>query len=155
VVFIKYAVERQEPAADAYLDSILSAVGRDILASGMGEAPAADHIGKRGLATFTSRAVCIAPSASNRLLALYRAGRLEDARREAEPFLEFERLRARLGGIQVLNDAVTAAGVAPMGPQLPMISSVPAAAMDKVKEAVNRLKEADRSAGEAALAGSE
>jgi hypothetical protein len=52
----------------------------------------------------------------------------------------------------VLHDAVTAAADAPMGPQLPMISSVPAAAMEKVKEVVNRLKEADRSAGEAALA---
>lgn len=74
---------------------------------------------------------------------------------ERSPIRNVERLRARLGGIQALHDAVTAADVAPMGPQLPMISSVPAAAMEKVKEVVNRQKEADRSAGEAALAGSE
>ncbi len=127
-------------------NSILSAVGRDTVASGMGETPVADHIGKRGLATFTSGAVCIAPSASNRLLALYRAGQFEEARREVEPLLAFERLRARLGGIQVLHDAVTAAGVAPMGPQLPMISSVPAASLEELKAVANRLLDADRAA---------
>lgn len=146
VVFVKYAVERQEPAADPYLDAILSTIGRDIVASGMGETPVADHVGKRALATFTSGAVCIAPWASNRLLALYRAGRFEEARREVEPFLAFERFRARLGGTQVLHDAVTAAGIAPMGPQLPMISSVPVSSLEELKAVANGLLDADRAA---------
>jgi dihydrodipicolinate synthase/N-acetylneuraminate lyase len=144
VAFVKYAVERKEPSDDAYLDAILSAIGRDIVASGMGEAPIADHIGKRGLATFTSGAVCIAPAASNRLLALYREGRLEEAQQAAEPFLAFERLRARFGGIQVLHDAVTASGIAPMGPQLPMVSGIPAAARKELKLATDKLIDADR-----------
>src|SRR5690606_30466199 len=57
VSFVKYAVERAEPFDDTYLDSLVDAVGTSLIASGMGETPIADHIGRRKLATFTSGAV--------------------------------------------------------------------------------------------------
>ena len=123
VRFIKYAVERDDPSKDAYLDAVISAVGRDRVASGMGETPIGDHIGRRGLATFTSGAVCIAPRAAMSLLWLYRSGRIAEADAAAQPFLAFERVRSQLGGIQVLHDAVGIAGIAPMGPLMPMLSN--------------------------------
>lgn len=144
VAFVKYAVERPDPADDPYLDAILAAVGPENVASGMGETPIVDHVGRRGLATFTSGAVCIVPALSQRLLTLLRAGRLDEAAALAEPFLAFERVRARLGGIQVMHDAVSLVGLAATGPLLPMISSVKAQYRDEVRAAAEALLAADR-----------
>lgn len=132
VRFVKYAVERPDPAQDPYLDAVLAAVGKDLVASGMGETPVLDHIGRRDVATYTSGAVCIAPAASQRLLATLRSGDLAAAETMVAPFLEFERVRARLGGIQVLHSAITAAGIADMGPLMPMVSVVKPRNMDDV-----------------------
>ncbi len=74
VDFVKYAVERADPAQDAYLDAVIGAIGKDRMASGMGETPIHDHLGRRALTTYTSGAVCIAPSAAMELLTLYKAG---------------------------------------------------------------------------------
>jgi dihydrodipicolinate synthase/N-acetylneuraminate lyase len=54
VTFVKYAVERTEPADDAYLDRLVEAVGTGVIASGMAETPIADHVGRRRLAAFSS-----------------------------------------------------------------------------------------------------
>jgi dihydrodipicolinate synthase/N-acetylneuraminate lyase len=153
VRFVKYAVERSDPANDPYLDAVISAIGRGLLASGMGETPIADHIGKRHLATFTSGAVCIAPEASSRLLALYRAGQWAEALAAAKPFLEFERVRARLGGIQVLHSAIGAAGIADMGPLMPMLSVVDTRNMDGVRRSVEALLAAEKVAHVEPVAG--
>jgi dihydrodipicolinate synthase/N-acetylneuraminate lyase len=134
VSFVKYAVERTDPSDDPYLDSLVADVGIEVFASGMGETPIVDHIG-RGLQTFTSGAVCIAPAAAMRLLALLKAGRSDEARPLLEPFLAFERVRAKLGGIQVLHDAVSA-HVADMGPLLPFISNIKPQFMDEVRGAL-------------------
>jgi len=144
VTFVKYAVERGDPADDAYLDAILAAVGRENVASGMGETPIVDHVGRRGLATFTSGAVCLVPAAAQRLLGLLRANRLDEADALAAPFLAYERVRARLGGIQVMHEAVGLAGIADMGPLMPMISNVKPRFRDEIKAAVAALIEVDR-----------
>jgi len=123
VSFVKYAVEHPDPATDPYLDALVAEIGPDRIASGMGETPIVDHIGRRRLATFTSGAVCIAPAAAMRLLKLLKAGSFAEARSLAEPFLAFERVRSRLGGIQVLHEAVSAA-IAPMGPLMPFLSNI-------------------------------
>jgi len=146
VRFVKYAVERPDPASDPYLDAVLAAIGRDLVASGMGETPIADHIGRRGLATFTSGAVCIAPAAAMALLALYRAGRQAEGDAASQPFLAFERLRAQLGGTSVLHSGVTAAGIADMGPLMPMLSVVKERNMDPVRAAVAGLQAAEAKA---------
>jgi dihydrodipicolinate synthase/N-acetylneuraminate lyase len=146
VVFVKYAVERPDPENDAYLDAIVAAAGKDLVASGMGETPVPDHIGRRALATFTSGAVCIAPTAANALLKLYRGGASEEAARTIEPFMAFERLRTRLGGIQVLHAAVAAAGVADTGPLLPMISNVKAQFLDEVRTVTEALVASEKAA---------
>lgn len=136
VRFVKYAVERADPADDAYLDSVLSAVGRDLVASGMGETPIVSHVGRRGVATFTSGAVCIAPAAAMALLTGLRAG----AEVDIEPFLDFERVRAKLGGIQVLHSAITASGIADMGPMMPMVSVVKERNMPEVRRVLEELR---------------
>lgn len=146
VAFVKYAVERDDASEDAYLDRILQAVGADLVASGMGETPISDHIGQRGLATFTSGAVCIAPAACNRLLTLYRSGQHDDADRLSQPFLEFERLRMRFGGIQLLHDAVGMAGLGDFGPMLPMMSNLDAEARTAIAPVVTELVRAEEAA---------
>ncbi|SFZ85668.1 Dihydrodipicolinate synthase/N-acetylneuraminate lyase [Devosia enhydra] len=144
VSFVKYAVDRADPAVDAYLDAVIAAIGPERLASGMGETPIADHLGVRGLASYTSGAVCIAPRTAMRLLALYKSGRTAEALALSEPFLAFERLRSELGGIQVLHDAVTLSGLADMGPIMPMVSNVKARHHDRVRAAAEALLAAER-----------
>lgn len=144
VSFVKYAVERPDPSCDPYLDAIVGAIGTERIASGMGETPVADHIGTRRLATYTSGAVCIAPKAAMRLLALLRAGSLREAEAAAEPFLAFERLRTKLGGIQVLHDAIRLAGITETGPLMPMISNVKPQFAGEVAEAAAALVAAEK-----------
>lgn len=146
VGFVKYAVERAEPASDSYLDALLDAVGRDRIASGMGETPIADHVGRRNMATFTSGAVCIAPRAVNELLRLLRSGDLRQVQPLLEPFLVFERARSRFGGISVLHDAVTLSGLADCGPMLPMLSSLDAQQRAEIRPLVDALMAAEDAA---------
>lgn len=146
VRFVKYAVEKVDPSDDPYLDALVAEVGTGLVASGMGETPIIDHLGRRGLATFTSGAVCIAPAASMRLLALLKADRIAEAKSLLEPFLAFERVRAALGGIQVLHDAVSA-HIADMGPLLPMISNIKPQFMDEVRAALAGIVAAEAETG--------
>lgn len=141
--FVKYAVERPDAADDAYLDALLRAVPARLIASGMGETPILDHIGRRRLATFTSGAACIAPRTVGKLLAWLRAGRLDEAAHAAAPFLEFERLRSRFGGIAMLHDAVALAGIADTGPMLPMLANLDAAARAAIAPSVQALLAAE------------
>jgi dihydrodipicolinate synthase/N-acetylneuraminate lyase len=151
VVFVKYAVERANPAEDAYLDALIGAVGTGRIASGMAETPVADHVGRRGLATFTSGGICIAPAAANEILRLHRAGRTAAALEASAPFLAFERVRAKLGGIATLHDAVTLSGIADCGPVLPMLSSLTPAGRAEIAPLVAGLAAAE-SAAKARLA---
>lgn len=144
VSFVKYAVERSTPREDAYLDALIAAVGRERIASGYGETPILDHIGKRRMSTFTSGAVCIAPAASNALLQRLRAG--SDVSRALEPFLEFERQRARIGGTKVLHDGITMTGLADCGPQLPFVSSLTDEEFEAIRPSVNALMAAEMEA---------
>jgi dihydrodipicolinate synthase/N-acetylneuraminate lyase len=146
VVFVKYAVERADPADDAYLDALVAALGTDRIASGMAETPVADHIGRRRLATFTSGGICIAPAAANEILSLHRAGRTAEALAASEPFLAFERVRAKLGGIATLHDAVTLSGIADCGPTLPMLSNLTPAGRAEVAPLVEGLIAAEAAA---------
>lgn len=143
VEFVKYAVERPDPERDPYLDAVLAAIGKDRVASGMGETPIHDHLARRALTTYTSGAVCIAPLAAMDLLSLYRQGRGSEALELSRPFLHFEKVRADLGGLQVLHDGVRVAGIADTGPLMPMVSNLPPEKLGPVREAVDALKAAE------------
>ena len=146
VGFVKYAVERAEAGTDAYLDAVIAAVGIGKLASGMGETPIHDHLGRRRLATYTSGAACVAPAAANELLALYRAGRDAEAPRLSAPFLAFERLRTRIGGVATLHDAIGLAGLGDFGPLSPMLSNLTAAEKAGIAPVIAQLVAAEAAA---------
>jgi dihydrodipicolinate synthase/N-acetylneuraminate lyase len=149
---IKYAIVREDPAKDPYLDELVRHVDRAIIVSGIGERPAIVHLRDFGLKGFTSGSVCVAPRGSMRLLALLKARRYDDAARVRGAYLALEDLRDAKGPIRVLHDAVTLAGIADLGPMLPMISNLEAGERDAVKAAAAALLEHDRALAREPLA---
>jgi dihydrodipicolinate synthase/N-acetylneuraminate lyase len=124
VIAVKYGVVRKEPATDAYLSALLEHVSPDRIVSGIGERPAPAHLLKFGLASFTSGSVCVAPRLSLALLAALKAGDEERALDLQTPFLPLEDLRDALSPIRALHSAVSLAGIAEMGPMLPMLTEI-------------------------------
>ncbi len=144
VCAIKYAIAREDPSQDDYLDALLAEVDSDIVVSGIGERPAPTHFRQFGLRSFTSGSACVAPRGSMRLLALLKAQRYDEAERIRAAYLPLEERREALGPIRVLHDAVTFAGIADMGPMLPMISNLESSERDGVRAAARALLEHDR-----------
>lgn len=141
---IKYAIVREDPANDPYLKELLQHVSADIIVSGIGERPAIVHFRDFGLKAFTSGSVCVAPRGSMRILSLLKAGRFDAAEKIRAAYLPLEDRRDALGPIRVLHDAVTLAGIADMGPVLPMISNLEAGEREAVKSAAVALLAHDR-----------
>jgi dihydrodipicolinate synthase/N-acetylneuraminate lyase len=124
IVAIKYAVVRADPAHDPYLAAILGELPREVVVSGIGERPAIVHLRDFGLVSFTTGSGCVAPASSMALLALLKAHRYDEAERVRADFLPLEDARDAISPIRVLHDAVTLAGIADMGPMLPMLSGL-------------------------------
>lgn len=139
VCAIKYAIVRDDPAKDDYLRDLLSVVDPDLVVSGMGERPAVVHLRDFGLHAFTSGSVCIAPRQSTSLLAALHEGEYDEAEKVRERFLPLEDLRDGVHPIRVLHDAVTEAGIADMGPILPMLSNLDGEALASVRRAASDL----------------
>jgi dihydrodipicolinate synthase/N-acetylneuraminate lyase len=143
VAAVKYAVIRQDPTIDPYLDAILQAVDRSIVVSGIGERPAITHVRDFGLAGFTSGSICVAPRGSMALLKALQEGRDADAQAIWSRFMPLEDARDGISPIRVLHDAVTLAGVADMGPMLPMLSGLSPAERERVRPVAEALRMAD------------
>jgi dihydrodipicolinate synthase/N-acetylneuraminate lyase len=143
VAGIKYATVRQDPREDPYLRALLDVVDREIVVSGIGERPAIVHLRNFGLQGFTSGSVCIAPNSSMKILALCKAARWDDAMQEREAFIPLEDCRDAFSPIRVLHDAVTLAGIADMGPMLPMLSNLPESQRGPVRAAAVTLRQHD------------
>ena len=141
---IKYAIVRDDPAKDTYLAELVQQVDPTLIVSGIGERPAIVHWRDFGLRAFTSGSVCVAPRGSMRILALLKAGRYDEAQKIRAAYLALEDQRDTRGPIRVLHDAVTLAGIADMGPILPMISSLEAAERPQVAAAASALLAHDR-----------
>jgi dihydrodipicolinate synthase/N-acetylneuraminate lyase len=141
---IKYAIVREDPRKDTYLDELVQHVSRDMIISGIGERPAIVHLRDFGLKCFTSGSVCVAPNGSTKILALLKAKRWEDAEKIRAAYIPLEDLRDKRGPIRVLHDAVTLAGIADMGPMLPMISNLDASERTAVEFAATALLGYDR-----------
>jgi len=124
IVSFKYAVVRPDPTDDPYLQSILSCVSPELIVSGIGETPAIDHMTHFGLKTFTSGSVCLAPAGSMGLLRAMQANDTATAQTLRAHYMAFEALRDGINPIRVLHDGVTLAGIADMGPILPMFSGL-------------------------------
>ncbi len=144
VCAIKYAIVRADPAKDEYLEKLVGVVDPNLVISGIGERPAIVHWRGFGLRAFTSGSVCVAPRGSMRILRHLKAGEYAEAEFVRAAYLPLEDQRDALGPISVLHDAVTLAGIADMGPILPMISNLAPAERVPVKAAAAVLLEHDR-----------
>ena len=138
---IKYAVPRQDPAADTYLSQLCQAMGTDPVISGLGEKPALTHMRKFGLPGFTSGSVCVAPALSMAMLRACQQGRFDDAERIRQKFLPLEAQRDKHGPIVVIHEAVSLSGVAEMGTILPTLANVPDALHASIRDAAVQLRE--------------
>lgn len=145
VCAIKYAIVRDDPAKDAYLDELLQHVDKSLVISGIGERPAIVHWTRFGLRAFTSGSVCVGPRGSTAILAALKAGDVARAEKIREAYIPLEDQRDARGPIRVLHDAVTLAGIADMGPILPMIANLTAEERGPVQSAAKALLENDRS----------
>ena len=142
----KYAVVRDDPSQDAYLSALLQAVDSRWIVSGIGERPAIVHYRDFGLKSFTSGSVCVAPRGSMRLLHLLRDGRYDEAEAVRQHYLGLEDCRDGISPIRVLHDAVTLAGVADMGPMLPLLTGISSAERERVAPVARALAAWDREA---------
>ena len=134
ILAIKYAVVRDDPARDPYLEALVQRIGAARIVSGMGERPAPVHLARFGLASFTTGCGCIAPHACMLLLQALKRGDLSGAEQLHARFMPLENLRESVSLIRVLHDAVSLSGVADMGAQLPLLSASPAERMGEIKE---------------------
>ena len=153
VCAIKYAIVRDDPAQDAYLEALVQEVDRNLVISGIGERPAIAHWRHFGLRAFTSGSVCVGPRGSTAILAALKAGDVAGAEKLRAAYIPLEDQRDARGPIRVLHDAVTLAGIAEMGPLLPMISNLAPEERPAVEAAARALLGHDRAlAGEKAAA---
>lgn len=145
---IKYAIVREDPAKDAYLAELVQCVDPALIISGIGERPAIVHWREFGLRAFTSGSVCVAPRGSMQILRLLQAGRLPEAEAIRAAYIPLEDQRDSRGPIRVLHDAVTLAGIADMGPILPMVSNLEPNERPAVEAAARALLAHDRALGQ-------
>lgn len=137
--WIKYATVRDNPVNDPYLRQLVDAVGASLIVSGIGEQPALPHLREFGLAGYTSGCVCVAPRLSMQMLRAIKAGDFATAERIQSIFCPLEDLRNAINPIRVLHTAVGLAGIAEMGPIIPLLSEVNAADRPAIKEAAAKL----------------
>lgn len=123
-VAIKYAVVRQDPARDSYLDELLKRVDRRLVISGIGERPAVIHLRQWGLPGFTTGSGCVAPALSAAVFNACRSHDYVEAERVRALFLGLEDLRDAWGPARVLHHAVELAGIAATGSIPPFISEL-------------------------------
>ena len=144
VCAIKYAIVREDAAKDAYLEELVQQVNPDLIISGIGERPAIAHWKHFGLRAFTSGSVCVGPRGSTRILEALKAGDYTAAEKLRAAYIPLEDQRDARGPIRVLHDAVTLAGIADMGPLLPMIANLETAERPAIEAAARALLGHDR-----------
>ena len=145
VSWIKYAVVREDPLKDPYLDELIDKVDSNMIVSGIGEQPAIAHLDHFRVIGFTSGCVCVAPRHSMAMLKALKSGDLETAERLRLGFRALEDLRNGHGPIPVLHHAVALAGIADTGPHLPMLSALDDKLLALIAPAASALLEWDAS----------
>ena len=143
-VSIKYAVVRQDPQQDAYLESLLKRVDRSRVVSGIGERPAIVHMRDWSLPGFTTGSGCIAPILSNKLFAACVGGNYEAAETLRANFLPLEDLRDAVSPAKVLHYATELAGIAEMGAVPPFLSPLSQEQLDVITPVARELVERNR-----------
>jgi dihydrodipicolinate synthase/N-acetylneuraminate lyase len=140
-VAIKYAVVRDDPAHDAYLDGLLRRVERSRVVSGIGERPAVVHMRDFGLPGFTTGSGCIASALCSALFDACRAKNWNEAEAIRARFIPFEDLRDAWGPARVLHHGTELSGIAPTGPIPPFVSPLDRAELDRLAPVARALRE--------------
>jgi dihydrodipicolinate synthase/N-acetylneuraminate lyase len=140
-VWIKYAVVRENPAQDAYLESLLKRVDRRRVVSGIGERPAVVHLRDWKLPGFTTGSGCIAPRLSRAIFEACAKDAFEEAEKLREEFIPLEDLRDAWNPAKVLHYATHLAGIADTGPVPPFLSLLPEEQMQQVRPVALKLLE--------------
>jgi dihydrodipicolinate synthase/N-acetylneuraminate lyase len=140
-VAIKYAVVREDPNSDPYLDGLLRRVDRARVISGMGERPAVVHMRDYQLDGFTTGSGCLAPAACSALLTAGHAHRWEEAEQIRAKFMPLEDLRDAWGPARVLHHATELAGIASTGPIPPFVSPLTPAELTRLTPVARALAE--------------
>lgn len=122
--WIKYAVVRQNPAQDAYLESLLKRVDRNRVVSGIGERPAIVHTRDFKLPGFTTGSGCLAPRLTQALFTTCARADWAAAETIRAQFIAHEDLRDAWHPAKVLHHATELAGIAQTGEVPPFLSSL-------------------------------
>jgi dihydrodipicolinate synthase/N-acetylneuraminate lyase len=140
-VAIKYAVVRDDPGQDAYLDGLLRRVDRKRVITGMGERPAIVHLRDFQLGGLTTGSGCIAPRLCSELLnacCIRDWGAAEALRAE---FMPLEDLRDAWGPARVLHHATELSGLASAGPIPPYVSPLTSRQIEELSPVARHLLE--------------
>jgi dihydrodipicolinate synthase/N-acetylneuraminate lyase len=140
---IKYAVVRQDPAVDTYLESLLKRVDRSMVLSGIGERPAITHLRDFGIPGFTTGSGCLAPSMSNRILDACHGANYRLAEELRQHFIPHEDLRDAWGPARVLHAATQLSDICSTGPIPPFVSALGADQIAKLAPVARTLVEQD------------
>jgi dihydrodipicolinate synthase/N-acetylneuraminate lyase len=124
VAAVKYGTIRADYSQDAYGKALVQAINPNKIISGIGERPAVIHLRDLGLQGFTSGSVCVAPRGSMAILRALKTKDYATAMKIREAYLPLEDARDEINPIRTLHEAVTLAGIADMGPMLPMLSNI-------------------------------
>ncbi len=144
IAAVKYAVVLDDPSDDPYLRAILEAVDINYIVSGIGERPAIVHMRDFGLLSFTTGSGVVGPRGSMALLAQLKAADYSAAAAMRERYIPLEDQRDGISPIRVLHDAVTLAGIADMGPMLPLLTGLPEAQRRDLAPIAQRLLALDQ-----------
>lgn len=131
-IAIKYAVVRDNPGEDRYLEGLLRRVDRSRVLSGIGERPAVVHLRDFGLPGFTTGSGCIAPARCTALLSACQAADWTAAEALCARFMPLEDLRDAWGPARVLHHASELAGIAATGPIAPFVSPLTRPQLDQL-----------------------
>lgn len=142
-VAIKYAVVREAPAEDDYLNGLLRRVDRQRVISGMGERPAVVHLRDFALGGLTTGSGCLAPRRCSELFAAAGAKDWQKAEALRAQFMPLEDLRDDWGPARVLHHATELAGIAPAGPIPPYMSALAARQLEQLAPVARALRERD------------
>jgi dihydrodipicolinate synthase/N-acetylneuraminate lyase len=140
-VAVKYAIVRDHPEHDAYLDGLLRRVERRRIISGMGERPAVVHLRDFELGGLTTGSGCIAPRSCQQLFEAGLGGNWNRAEDLRARFMPLEVLRDAWGPARVLHHAVELAGISATGPIPPFVSPLDRVRLDELAPVARALRE--------------
>ncbi|HTM26108.1 MAG TPA: dihydrodipicolinate synthase family protein [Vicinamibacterales bacterium] len=140
-VAIKYAVVRDDPRDDRYLEGLLRRIDRRLVISGMGERPAIVHLRDFQLGGLTTGSGCIAPRMCADFFAACCAQDWARAESVRAAFMPLEDLRDAWGPARVLHHATELAGIAAAGPIPPYVSPLSDAQLEQLAPVARALRD--------------